>query len=138
MPVRTSSHLGIGYRRWTMKKWVYAQHERRCKNQPCPLCHHRELSIEVSFDDCKKARYELTKVTTLNPVIWLVVRTYERQVDLWYSHEVFDDTMELGAFVAVINLCPVFFDPRGQSTEVLYCLGNGLQNVIWLRGVGTS
>lgn len=41
------------------------------------------------------------------------------------NHEVFDDTVELGAFVAVINLSPILFDSRGQSTEVLYCLGNG-------------
>jgi hypothetical protein len=65
------------------------------------------------------------------------VRTCEG-LELTYSHEVFDDTVELGAFVAILYRSPVLFDSRGQSTEVLYCLGNGLQNVIWLRGFGTS
>ena len=46
--------------------------------------------------------------------------------------------MELGAFVAEAKLLPALLGSRGQSTEVLYRLGNGLQNVIWLKGIGTS
>jgi hypothetical protein len=57
------------------------------------------------------------------------VRTCEG-LGLTYSHEVFDDTVELGAFVTETKLGPVLLDSRGQSTEVLCGLGNGLQNCV--------
>lgn len=47
-----------------------------------------------------------------------------------YVHEILDDAVEFGTFVAVAELSTILLDAGYQSTEVLGGFGDRLRNIV--------
>jgi hypothetical protein len=87
----------------------------------------------------KRSLDELTEITTLNPVTFSTHENPVGPVNInIYVHEVLDDAVELGAFVAEAKLSAILLDAGCQSTEVLRRFWDGLRNIIRGEALGTS